>query len=42
MSNLLKQKYSLTKLRKELKGKKGKLCFSCRKFGHLAYKGITQ
>jgi len=36
MSNLLKQKRSLTKLRKELEGRKGKLCFSCRKFRHLA------
>jgi len=33
---MLKQKCSLTKLREELKGKKGKLCFSCKKFGHLA------
>ena len=36
MSNLLKQKCSLTKLREELEGRKGKLCFSCRKFRHLA------
>jgi len=32
---MLKQKYSLTKLREELEGRKGKLCFSCRKFGYL-------
>jgi len=37
MSNLLKQKCSLTKLREELKERKGKLCFSCRKFRHLAW-----
>jgi len=36
MSNLLKQKRSLTKLREELKERKGKLYFSCRKFRHLA------
>jgi len=33
---MLKQKQSLTRLRKELEGRKGKLCFSCKKFGHLA------
>jgi len=32
---MLKQKYSLTKLREELERRRGKLCFSCRKFGHL-------
>jgi len=36
MSNLLKQKLSLSKLREKLKGKKEKLCFSCRKFRNLA------
>jgi len=36
MSNLLKQKCSLTKIREELEERKGKLCFSCRKFRHLA------
>jgi len=36
MSNLLKQKYSLAKLRKELKEKEEKLCQYCKKFGHLA------
>jgi len=36
MSNLLKEKCSLTKLRKELEGRRGKLCFSCKGFGHLA------
>jgi len=30
MSNLLKQKYSLAKLRKELEGKKKRLCCNCR------------
>jgi len=50
MSNLLKEKCSLTKLREELEGRRGKLCFSCKGFGHLAHncrnkreeeKGIT-
>jgi len=36
LSNLLKEKYALAKLREELEGKKGKLCKSCKKFGHLA------
>ena len=35
MSNLLKQKCSLAKLREELEGRKGKLCRCCKKFGHL-------
>jgi len=33
---LLKEKYALVKLRKELEGRKGKLCRSCKGFGHLA------
>jgi len=37
MSNLLKEKCSLTKLREELKRRRGKLYFSCKGFGHLAY-----
>ena len=36
MSNLLKKKCSLAKLREELEGKEGKLCRYCKKFGHLA------
>ena len=36
MSNLLKEKYSLAKLREELERRKGKLCFGCKGFGHLA------
>jgi len=36
ISNLLKEKYTLAKLREELKGRKGKLCFHCRGFRHLA------
>jgi len=37
MSNLLKEKCSLAKLREELEERKGKLCFSCKGFGHLAH-----
>ena len=36
MSSLLKEKHALTKLRRELEGRKGKLCRSCKGFGHLA------
>jgi len=36
MSTLLKEKRALTKLREELEGRKGKLCRSCKGFGHLA------
>jgi len=36
MSNLLKEKHALAKLRAELEGRKGKLCRYCKKFGHLA------
>jgi len=36
MSNLLKEKHSLAKLREELEGRGGKLCFGCKEFGHLA------
>jgi len=37
MSNLLKEKCSLAKLREELEGKRGKLCRHCKKFGHLVH-----
>ena len=36
MSNLLREKCSLTKLRKELERRKGKLCQCCKRFRHLA------
>jgi len=36
MSTLLKEKHALAKLREELEGRKGKLCRSCKGFGHLA------
>jgi len=36
LSNLLREKCALAKLRVELEGRKGKLCWSCRGFGHLA------
>ena len=37
ISNLLREKHSLTKLREELKGRKGKLCRCYKKFGHLVH-----
>ena len=37
MSNLLKEKHALAKLRAELERRKEKLCRHCKKFGHLAY-----
>jgi len=36
MSTMLKEKYALAKLRAELEGQKGKICWCCKKFGHLA------
>jgi len=36
MSSLLREKRALTKLREELEERKGKLCRSCKGFGHLA------
>jgi len=36
LSSLLKEKCALAKLRVELEGRKGKLCKSCKGFGHLA------
>jgi len=36
LSSLLKEKRALAKLRVELEGRKGKLCRSCKGFGHLA------
>jgi len=35
MSNLLRERHALAKLREELEGRKGKLCRSCKGFGHL-------
>jgi len=35
MSNLLKEKRALAKLREKLEGRKGKMCKSCKGFGHL-------
>jgi len=36
MSNLLRERHSFTKLRKELEERREKLCRHCKKFGHLA------
>jgi len=36
MSNFLREKHSLTKLREELEGRRGKLCRRYKKFRHLA------
>jgi len=36
MSNLLKEKCALAKLRAELEGKKERMCFKYKNFGHLA------
>jgi len=36
MSNLLKEKRALAKLRAELEGRKGRLCRCCKGFGYLA------
>jgi len=36
MSNLLIEKCTFAKLRKELEGRRGKLCRSCKGFRHLA------
>jgi len=36
MSSMLNQRYTLAKLREELKERKGKLCLYSKKFGHLA------
>jgi len=36
MSSLLKEKRTLAKLREKLEERKGKLCKSCKGFGHLA------
>jgi len=35
MSTMLKEKHALAKLRAELEGRKGKLCWCCKKFGYL-------
>ena len=37
MSSLLNQKYALAKLRAELEGRKERMYWYCRKFGHPAY-----
>jgi len=35
MSSMLNQQCALTKLRAEIGGRKGRMCWECRKFGHL-------
>jgi len=42
MSNLLKEKHALTKLRAEMEGRQEKLCYRCKKFGHLARNMVDQ
>jgi len=37
LSNLLKEKRALAKIRVELEGRKGRLCRCCKKFRHLAH-----
>ena len=37
MSSMLNQQCALTKLRAEIGGRKGRMCWECRKFGHLAH-----
>jgi len=37
ISSMLNQKQTLTKLRAELKGEKGRNCWSCKRFGHVAH-----
>jgi len=37
MSSMLNQKHTLTKLRAELEGRAGKLCYKCKKFRYLAH-----
>ena len=37
MRNLLKEKHALKKLREELEERRGKLCFNCKGFRHLAW-----
>jgi len=34
---MLKEKQTLTSLRAQLEGRRERECWSCRKFGHLAY-----
>jgi len=36
MSSMLNQKHAFAKLREELEERKGKMWFSCKRFGHLA------
>jgi len=46
MGTMLKEKHTLTKLRAELEGRKGKMCFEYKKFRHLVYnyrnKGVRE
>jgi len=36
LSNMLKEKHTLNKLREELEGRREKLCFNCKGFEYLA------
>ena len=37
ISSMLNQKFTLAKLRAELEERQEKLCYKCKKFGHLTY-----
>jgi len=36
MGSMLNQQHALAKLRAEIEGREGRVCWGCRKFGHLA------
>ena len=37
MGSMLNQQHALAKLRAEIEGKKGRVCWGCRRFGHLVH-----
>ena len=36
MGSMLNQQHALAKLRAEIEGREGRVCWGCRRFGHLA------